>query len=188
MPRTRRPAVQTTNRSPQLTVSPPWGRNVFGSHFPEDSSTAATGPPPAAISPPQAFSRSEELPARLARWIAAFRSRSSTSPQVTRGFWQRTVRPESVGSSSTRPQPEQVLLEGSQREVIVATTLPGTERGAHPAAPARTRSDACGDDDPRTRQALAAAESQLIAHDRMSTHCSAQGVARFNAMQVAAKG
>src|SRR5215813_11071154 len=83
--------------------------------YAREGCTAAWRPQPAR-SAPQAVVLSEELPptcATCATLMAAFRARSSASPQPTRASWQRSVRSESINTSSTHP-PEQVLLEGSQ--------------------------------------------------------------------------
>src|SRR5262245_5382647 len=95
---------------------------MVGSCFSEASFTATLRPRPALASP-QAFRLSEDLPASLLKLIAAFRSRSKTRPQATRGFRQRNVRSASVTSSSTQPHPEQVLLDGSHRSASI-TRLP----------------------------------------------------------------
>src|SRR5262249_8961936 len=69
-----------------------------------------------ALSTPQAFSLSEALPASFAKLIAAFRSRSMTSPQSGRnGLRQRNTRSFSSKVSSTHPQQEHVLLEAIHR-------------------------------------------------------------------------
>jgi len=69
---------------------------VFGSCFHEEC-FATTAQPPPALSPPEAFALSEELPASLSTWarlaslhklMAAFKSRSSTSPQAPSGLRQ----------------------------------------------------------------------------------------------------
>jgi hypothetical protein len=95
---------------------------VIGSCFSEGSSTRTIWPRPAPPSP-QAFYLSDELPASLLKLMAAFKSRSSTTPQIPCGLQQRNVRSESRKSSSTQPQPEQVLLLGSHRSAST-TQLP----------------------------------------------------------------
>src|SRR5258708_29852983 len=96
----------------------PWyaeAGHVFGSCFTEGSFTPAQRLSPALPSP-QAFCLSAELPASLLKLIAAFRSRSMTSPQSGRaGFRHTTVRSASVRLSSTHPQHEQVREEANQR-------------------------------------------------------------------------
>src|SRR5262249_15403904 len=84
--------------------------NVFGSCFTDESCTRAARLWPA-LSSPQAFWPSEELPASLLKLIAAFRSRSSTRPQVSQWY----VRSLRRSLSSTQPQREQVFEVGSQR-------------------------------------------------------------------------
>src|SRR5260221_745675 len=92
---------------------------AFGSCFIEDGFNKATWRWPEPSSP-QAFRLSDELSASFARLIAALRSRSSTSPQSGRaGFSQRNVRSAKVKSPSTPPQPEHVLLDGSQRSATI---------------------------------------------------------------------
>src|SRR5262245_44039072 len=87
--------------------------NASGSCFNGESFTSALRRW-SALSSPQAFCLSEELPASLAKLIAAFRSRSSTWPQSS----QRNVRSASVRSSSTEPLHEQVFDGGSHRLAI----------------------------------------------------------------------
>src|SRR5262249_41628542 len=85
-------------------------RNVFGSCCVKDSCTVAVGQRPA-LSPPQAFTLSEEPPASLAKLRAALRSLAMTRPQCA----QRNTRSDSVSSSSTQPPLKQVFEEGSHR-------------------------------------------------------------------------
>jgi hypothetical protein len=75
-----------------------------------DSFTGAFRRRPA-LSTPQAFCVSEELPANFAKLMAAFRSRSITSPHC----WQWKVRSESIRFASYQPQPEHVREDGSHR-------------------------------------------------------------------------
>src|SRR5262249_30769149 len=94
--------------------------NASGCCFPTASCTGAVSLRPA-LPAPQAFTRSEALPASVARLSAAFRSRSSTTTQSgCCGLRQRNTRSDNVSCASTQPEPEHIVLDGYHRS---ATTI-----------------------------------------------------------------